>query len=557
MEILSRLLNSPHPPPIAVFGMDRLARMVQNSPTLPVGTQRFSALRQANEIYVDKTELIYQLAGPGRGQILLVRPRRFGKSLLVSTLESLFKFGVRDFKDLAIEKLWTDRQYPVVRLDFSEVREFVDAAEFARKFHEYLVKRFSREGFAFSENAGSVISQLSDWLDGLDDNSLVLLIDEYDAPLTASLHDGELFEAVRSIMSEFYLTLKSVSGSLRFLFVTGITKFSSTSVFSAFNSLRDISLEPKFGTLLGYTEEEIVQNFGSFLEAATQIIGLNRSELMTELRANYNGFCFDQLAKTHVYCPWSVLKFLEVPDLGFQNYWYASGGRPTVLKKYLAGHPLEDPGSFDKPVNLRIDALSAPRSYDEISTEVLLAQTGYLTIKKRLSSVHLQLGYPNKEVYESMGRLYADELLRSQTGQDCGLEYWTGWLESGRIDEIVASFNSVFNGIDYARYPVNDEASCRSHLQMLLIGAGLSPVPESHSALGRSDLEVEAAGRLWVFEIKYAREPSEEQKLLQEGMEQMRARRYGEKLHSKKLMRAVLVFSASKRKFSAWQLDEP
>lgn len=117
--------------------MDRSARMVQNSPTLPVGTQRFSALRQANEIYVDKTELIYQLAGPGRGQILLVRPRRFGKSLLVSTLESLFKFGVRDFKDLAIEKLWTDRQYPVVRLDFSEVREFVDAAEFARKFHEY------------------------------------------------------------------------------------------------------------------------------------------------------------------------------------------------------------------------------------------------------------------------------------------------------------------------------------------------------------------------------------------------------------------------------------
>lgn len=253
MEILSRLLNSPHPPPIAVFGMDRSARMVQNSPTLPVGTQRFSALRQANEIYVDKTELIYQLAGPGRGQILLVRPRRFGKSLLVSTLESLFKFGVRDFKDLAIEKLWTDRQYPVARLDFSEVREFVDAAEFARKFHEYLVKCFSREGFAFSENAGSVISQLSDWLDGLDDNSLVLLIDEYDAPLTASLHDGELFEAVRSIMSEFYLTLKSVSGSLRFLFVTGITKFSSTSVFSAFNSLRDISLEPKFGTLLGYT----------------------------------------------------------------------------------------------------------------------------------------------------------------------------------------------------------------------------------------------------------------------------------------------------------------
>ena len=230
----------------------------------------------------------------------------------------------------------------------------------------------------------------------------MILVDEYDAPLTACLDKPQLFEGVRSLMSQFFLTLKANEGCQRFFFMTGITKFSNTSIFSAFNNLQDITLDVQYGTLLGYTEEEIVRCFASYLDRAAQALELPRDGLASQLREQYDGFSFDRQAKTHVYCPWSVLNFLAKPYEGFQNYWYASGGRPSVLMKYLSNHELSEPIDYAEEKIVRLSDLNASRQYEDINLDVLLTQAGYLTIRSVMKNGYAVLGYPNQEVSISM-----------------------------------------------------------------------------------------------------------------------------------------------------------
>ena len=240
---------------------------------LPLGTSIFETLRATDELYVDKTDRIYQLARR-RSKCFLARPRRFGKSLLISTFESLFQYGLRDFQGLAIEPLWKDKTYPVARLDFSRLTTFRSYEEFKERFQSFLQSAFIPLGFVYRRELDSLqfLDQLGLWIASLPPNSLVVLIDEYDAPLTAHLEDREKFEAVRDCLQPFYALLKEYEGRLRFFFMTGITKFSNTSVFSAFNNLRDISLDPEYGTLLGYTEEEMRAVFLPYVDNRTLLV---------------------------------------------------------------------------------------------------------------------------------------------------------------------------------------------------------------------------------------------------------------------------------------------
>ena len=520
--------------------------------TLPLGTSTFTVLREGNEIYVDKTDLIFELA-KNRKKIFLVRPHLFGKSLLVSTFEDLFKHSLKNFKGLAIEKLWTDKTYGVVRLDFSLVKEFETADQFCEKFHELLVQNFGWEGFQLGHSGLGPMSQISDWLRSLSPSSLVILIDEYDAPLTACLDRPELFSKVRAVMSDFFMMLKSNEGCLRFFFMTGITKFSNTSIFSAFNNMLDISMVPEFGELLGYTEEEIRKDFCSYIEKAAKILNISESEVLNQLKIYYDGFCFDEQAKTHVYCPWSILNFLNLPSRGFQNYWYASGGQPTVLKKFLMNHELEEPINFGQIKQLRLSDLNASRQYDDINIDVLLTQSGYLTIRSILNGGYAVLGYPNQEVKLSMAQLYADELLKGKSLDDPQAPLISDILRKGSTEDVIAVFNRAAQAIDYHRYPITDEASCRAYLQVLLIGSALIPHVEVHNALGRSDMEVEVGNRHWVFEFKYAKDEDKVPELLQEAVEQIQNRRYGTAKAGEELIRVALVFSAQSRRITAWK----
>lgn len=519
---------------------------------LPLGRSTFSTLRARNEIYVDKTELIYRLA-QFDSKIFLARPRRFGKSLLVSTFESLFKSGIANFRNLAIEKLWDDKTYPVIRLDFSKVKNTADIKQFEETFQNYLLEAFSSVGFCFDPNRTSFFSQLDTWTQNLPGSSLVLLIDEYDAPLTGNLDNPGLFNAICDVLSQFFSLLKSNEGCLRFFFMTGITKFSNTSIFSAFNNLQDISLDPLYGALLGYTGEEIENNFKDYLSNSSKLLAIPEEAVLKKLKENYNGFCFDEKAEHRVYCPWSVLNFFNRPDRGFQNYWYTSGGQPTVLMKYLGTHALKSPSMYNEDIVVSLADLGASRQYEEISTEALLTQSGYLTIKERLGGNFVRLGYPNQEVALSMAELYAGELLKGQNVALSGVPHLAKVMASGNPETVVDYFNRALTSIDYVHYPVDSEAACRAYLQVLLIGAALVPHVEVHNAHGRSDMEVETTNRHWVFEFKYAKTSDEVDGLLMQALDQVQSRRYGQTNNGKELIRVALLFDAVQRRFSAWK----
>lgn len=523
----------------------------QEMKPLPLGTSSFSTLRENNEIYVDKTSMIYEMAR-SRGKYFITRPRRFGKSLLVSTFESLFKYGLRDFNGLAIENLWNDKTYTVLRLDFSLVKDFNTIDEFLYRFNVMLDEVVIQTGIELMAKNDDPIARFSAFLSQCANNSIVLLIDEYDAPLTALLHQKNLFDQVRVILSQFYAGIKSYERCLRFFFMTGITKFSNTSIFSAFNNLTDISLVPAYGTLLGITEDELNHYFGRYIEKAANQLNLSQSEVVEKLRLNYDGFSFDNKAKTHVYCPWSILQFFNQPDNGFQNYWYQSGGQPTVLLQYLAQHALVTPAHYNESIVIPISDLDASRHYNEINIDVLLTQSGYLTAKEIIGEGYVRLGYPNQEVASSMARLYADELLRNQNRMVLGIPLLPVMMANESVDLVIDHFNKVFNAIDFNRYPIVDEASCRAFLQVLLIGAAMMPRVETHTAHGRSDLEVDAGQRHWVFEFKYAKNVHEADALLAEAIEQVKTRQYGEVPQTNELVRVALVFGKEERQVVKW-----
>ena len=523
--------------------------------TLPLGISDFAKLRAGNKVYVDKTDMICRLAKGDK--YFLARPRRFGKSLLVSTFESLFKYGLRDFQGLAIESLWTDTTYNVVRLDFSETKNFTTGAEFQKRIDSVLTLAFGNVGFAYAPDPlHTVCDQLSDWLSKYPRNSLVLLIDEYDAPLTACLDKPDLFEQVRSSLSDFYSRLKKNDSALRFLFITGITKYSKVSIFSEMNNLNDITVDVEYGTLLGYTEEELVRYFGGYIAQAAEVLELPSEELLARMRERYDGYCFDGQALSHVYNPWSTLMFLTKPRNGLENYWIESGGQTSLLMNFIKSHSLKDPDQYGQPQVIEKTRLSMSADVKTIDDVVLLTQAGYLTIKSAEDGA-IVLDYPNREVAQSMAKLYTSILLRERGLAEIGAAGVARCLRDNDVDAFVDRLNKAFLAIDYRSYPVTDEYKCRAMASVFLNGAGLPTRSETHNALGRSDLEFTTGQTHWVLEFKYAAGKDDPEELLQKALSQIEDRMYGRQSGASRLMRVGLVFSEEQRQIVAFKALEP
>lgn len=519
---------------------------------LPLGTSAFGPLRKNEQVYVDKTDYIYKLAS-NRGKFFLARPRRFGKSLLVSTFESLFTYGLRDFAGLKIEKLWKDPEsYQVVRLDFSRIKPNGSFEEFQAYCEDYLSTQFQKIGFR--RNQKNIFSnQLDFFISRLPDSSLVVLIDEYDAPLTACLDKPELFRSIRNYFSTFYSIFKANDAALRFLFITGITKFNKTSIFSELNNLTDISLLSGYGALLGYTHQEVEKYFYDYLSYASQKLQISREELSDRLTENYDGFCFEETAKQRVFSPWSLLMFLTYPERGFKDYWFESGGKPSVLLKYFKSHSLRNPEEYGKEKTLALSSLSSSSDIENLSDVGLLTQAGYLTIKAVKYGDTVFVGYPNKEVKKAIAQLYVEQLLNGRIAGQVGAGPIVEVLSEEGAESVFHILNRLFHAIDYSRYPVKDEASVRAFVQVYFSGAGLDPVIEHHTAHGRTDLEVKAGTRHWIFEFKVAR-PDESAKIkLSEALEQIKSRNYGADSTYCEVRRIALVFSIGKREFVEWQ----
>lgn len=537
-----------------------MSEIAENLAPLPLGSVSFATLRAAGEIYVDKTDRVAQLASVRR-KLFMARPRRFGKSLLLTTFKSLFQDGLRDFAGLKIASSWHDKTYPVVHLDFSKFKDFSSEGEFRRAIERHLAARYGVIGFRYDPDAFcDIYEQLQIWLEAQPPSFYVLLIDEYDAPLSEHLDDPEVFRKIRRILSSFYATVKTTEGSLRFLFMTGITKYSQTGIFSELNITDDRSLSADYATLFGYTESEIRDSFGGYLRRAARVLSDDTKqwtvdEVLGEMRRNYDGYCFDGTLKEHVYNPWSVMKFLDAPKAGFDNYWIKSGGLTTGLVKYFRTHELRNPEDFQVEKRLPKAVLEASTTEESISEVALLTQMGYLTLK-RSEAGDFYVGYPNEEVASAMAALYSEHLLGGGSLSKAGAGGIGQLLAAGAAEAVVADFNKLFASLDYLRYPVRDEYTCRGYLFAMLKGAQLQVGIEVHNAFGRSDLELDAGRCHWVFELKFLRKtknPAAASRLLAEAVEQVGAKHYGEQSANAEVIRVALVFAEESRQFVLWQ----
>ena len=530
------------------------ADMVQD---LPLGVQIFAELRQANLIYVDKTALIYNLVKAKKGFYFLSRPRRFGKSLLLSTFESLFRFGLRDFKGLAIEKLWyEDKTYPVINLDLSKCTNFNTLEEFIILYNGIVENAFADAGLSIPEPKFTD-EPLSLRLDRLfrqlaPSQHPVLLIDEYDAPLNYCLDKPDLLKAVTKLLSLFYITVKSYAGKLRFFFMTGICKYREIKLFSSGTFIKDLSMASKYATLLGYTQEELVHYFSPYIEQAAKVNHLSFEDCLAKMKLNYDGFCFEKEASSHVHVPWSVLNFLSAPEDGFNNYWYESGGQTEVLLKYIQEHALKKPEDYGKDQLAEYDELKSSMEFGMPNDLALLTHTGYLTIKSKFNDGYAVVNYPNLEVSNSMARLFAKKFF----SQNLNTEFLWSFMQD-EPPAIVKSLNALLLSVPYHAYPINSEAVLRLLIGFTLTAGGFDVNYESVNALGRSDLEFVCGKRYFVLEFKFARDGDNEKELLQKALEQIRSRHYGEHKHPElEHVRLALVFSSTNKQFDEYEVSD-
>ncbi|GAA5819308.1 MAG: AAA family ATPase partial [Methanobrevibacter sp. CfCl-M3] len=295
---------------------------------LPIGISTFSKIIKNDYIYVDKTEDIYKMVTTGE-IYFLSRPRRFGKSLLLSTLKSLFKGDEELFKGLFIENKWDwEDKYPIITLDMSEINS--KTPEILEKSLINQIKRVANENEISLESdiIPDIFAELIDKAYEIHDKKIVVLIDEYDAPLVDNLSNKDVLNENKEIMNKFYKILKSKNKYLRFVFLTGVSKFSGVSVFSGLNSPDDISLNNDFATICGYTEDELETNFKDYINKLALIYDDSYKTFLSKIKFHYNGYSWDGVNK--VYNPFSALKLFR--EKTFENYWYGTGITTSIMK---------------------------------------------------------------------------------------------------------------------------------------------------------------------------------------------------------------------------------
>ncbi len=372
-------------------------------------TGDFPDLRKSGCIYVDKTAYFHRLVSDVGAKFFFVsRPRRFGKSLMITALKALFQGRRELFDGLAISKTdWAWEKWPVLHFDFAPVAT-TDIESFNRSFADHVDCQLSAAGFAYdasrlpSDNFGRAIDALSA---ANDDRGVVVLIDEYDAPVSHVLDKPELAEAIRSRMSTFYTAMKPRTGKIRFMMMTGVSKFTKMSVFSALNNILDVSMDREYATMLGYTEDELTENFEAHLREHAKVMGLDYGDYRGELRRWYNGFRFSDENETTVYNPISIAFTLYRKPRAFHATW-SSTGRPSSLMNCLKrGDVLAiDPNGTRDVMEDEFDVVDLAN----IKPVGLLFQTGYLTIRDYSpDSEFYTLAVPDEEVRRDLCLLMA------------------------------------------------------------------------------------------------------------------------------------------------------
>ena len=519
-------------------------------------TTDFGELIDNNCIYVDKTAIINQFASK-KGPFFISRPRRFGKSTLINTLHELFAHGLEKFKGLKIEPLWKDKTYKVLHLDFSVFKETPSIGSFNNDFMDSLRFSLERAGIEpTKEKVDFPAKLLEKSIENEDERAVVLLVDEYDAPLTAVLNDSNEFEDRRKILSNFYFTVKSFQVKFRFIFITGVTYYSHTSIFSAFNHLTDLTLDSDYGALLGYTSDELESYFSEYIDNAVETLNrkfpterYTHEKVVEELKRNYDGYSFDEYCMHHVYNPWSILNFLKSPHRGFIPYWVSSGGStPTFLVNYLKqglkkynSNELQSLLGIDSTVNKDTDSLyPSIENISNIDLFAILYQAGYFCIKSAFDG-YFKVGIPNLEVKKAYSNLVLNQLTKSQDSKLRFIEPFKEVLASGNLDKIKELFNTLINEFSYETVKKFNEACFRDVLKLAMLTFNVSASTEVMGACGRADITAEAGKYLYVFELKVTDNSKDIDTKLTEAKDQIIKNKYARRLTDKTVVPVALV----------------
>ena len=471
----------------------------------PVGIQTFSEIRKGNYIYIDKTDLVWEMTR--MKYVFLSRPRRFGKSLLTTTLDSYFKGQKELFEGLKIMRLETEwASYPVIHVDLS-VTKAETSVEGLRNVLFRLLQGYKNiyGGGAYEDSPGGLFSGLIHRAYEQTGRQVVVVIDEYDAPLLDKLHVPEMLDAFRNVMQEFYVQLKANEAMIRFCFITGITKFSQLSIFSTINNLTNISMDSKYAAVCGITENELITDMAPDIAMLAEEYGCAPEEMRVRLKKQYDGYCFAKHSPD-IYNPFSLLKCFNQRDIA--NYWFESG-TPSFLIRQMqhfrtditALDDMEEPSdAFDRPTEAMDTALP------------LLYQSGYITIKGYdMESDIYTLGIPNNEV--RLG--FARGLLPIYVGIDgpnvqkgFALKFWQA-LKKNDIDLAMSEMKAYFAGLPYVegfKKKLNDvknhEGFYEWSLYLIFSMLNVYVRTQVKCAGGRADVVIQMPDTIYVMELK-------------------------------------------------------
>ena len=512
----------------------------------PIGIQTFQEIRERDLFYMDKTELVYKMAH-GTKNNFLSRPRRFGKSLLVTTLQAYFEGKKELFKGLAMEKLekdWT--VHPVIRLDLSSGKYYSLSAlkstvnNILSDYEEvYHLRSASEDTF------GVRLTRIIKAAYEKSHRQVVVLVDEYDAPLLDSNSDELLQGEIRNRMRDFFSPLKAQSELLRFVFLTGITKFSQLSIFSELNNLNNFSMDDDYAAVCGFTKDEVLTCLKDDIQALAESNNMSYDEAVEELKAEYDGYHFSA-GSPDIFNPYSLLNVLYKKK--FNDYWYTTG-TPTFLVELLQRENMD---------MLQLTNIQATESRFNTPTEhvgdpvPVLYQAGYLTIKgyDRLSRLY-RLSFPNREV----SRGFANNLVQYYTPKAPGfrdavyIAYVDNVLREENMGKFIAALKRFYDKFPYTLVN-NNERHYQAAFFTILTLVGADVYPELPTSDGRIDMVMKTRQSIYVFELKYKRDADT-------AMEQINARNYLKAFADdrRRKYKVAINFSDDQRSIDDWRIE--
>ena len=484
----------------------------------PIGMQTFSEIREEDFLYVDKTEYIYRMTHTSGKYFFLARPRRFGKSLLVSTMQSYFEGKKELFKGLAVDKLekeWTE--YPVLHFDMSGGKHM--EPEQLELYLGYILED-QEKIWGINEPRIGANNRLIDLINTAYEKSgkqVVVLIDEYDAPMLDVAHEKEQLDVLRNIMRNFYSPLKYSEAKLRFVFLTGITKFSQLSIFSELNNITNVSMHQEYAGICGITKEELLDKFDEDIDVLAGRLGLTHEQALSKLKENYDGYHFTW-PSSDIFNPYSLLNCLAEGQMN--SYWFGSG-TPTYLLNMMRKYDFT-------PIDLG-EQMDASKDDFDAATETmttimpLLYQSGYITIKNYDPETELYtLALPNKEVRIGLYRSMLPHYLAAKSAMcNTTVAKMSALINKGNMDGALQLLKTFWETVPYC-----DNTDYEGHYQqtMYIIFALLTNfriLVEQHTFRGRTDITMETKDTIYVIELKF-------NKSAQEALDQINNKHYAD-----------------------------